>query len=245
MEGCSPTTSSEYSSSGLEVLCSRQQHCARTQQRPRRAVLRWVVSQLQRIGDQQQADNEQRYPQSLVSGSSFDSLEALDHHLPLHTPTFGLTLQQAGTSTIHEAQPGRVQRCFRALLRPVVRLVSRAARVVASCAGPQGPGNNDNSMAERVVNVLTSLPFIAVGLHGLRCARAVRRCCCWWQPHTVLSPACCIPPTPTHNAANAHDRHRRSGRGRHFALSFLLVGAVASGYHGADRSSWLRPVMRK
>lgn len=24
-----------------------------------------------------------------------------------------------------------------------------------------------------------------------------------------------------------------------------MLGAVASGYHGADRSSWLRPVMRK
>jgi hypothetical protein len=46
--------------------------------------------------------------------------------------------------------------------------VCGAVRALASSAGPQGPGNNDHSMAERVVNVLTSLPFFAVGLHGLR-----------------------------------------------------------------------------
>jgi hypothetical protein len=40
-------------------------------------------------------------------------------------------------------------------------------------------------------------------------------------------------------------RNRRCPKGRHYALSFLVLGAVASGYHGADRQSWLRPVMRK
>jgi len=63
---------------------------------------------------------------------------------------------------------GVLRRCLKAVLRPLVRAACGAARAFASSAGPQGPGNNDNSMAERIINVLTSLPFIAVGLHGLR-----------------------------------------------------------------------------
>lgn len=63
---------------------------------------------------------------------------------------------------------GLLRRAVKAVLRPVVRAVVGAVRAVSSCAGPQGPGNNDNSMAERIINVLTSLPFFAVGLHGLR-----------------------------------------------------------------------------
>jgi hypothetical protein len=63
---------------------------------------------------------------------------------------------------------GPLRRAVKAVLRPVVRAVVGAVRAVSSCAGPQGPGNNDNSMAERIINVLTSLPFFAVGLHGLR-----------------------------------------------------------------------------
>lgn len=50
----------------------------------------------------------------------------------------------------------------------------------------------------------------------------------------VLSP--CLP---------ASRRTRRCPKGRHYAVSFLVLGAVATGYHGADRQSWLRPVMRK
>jgi hypothetical protein len=75
----------------------------------------------------------------------------------------------ASSSSSRSGAPlGFLGRAVRAVLRPVVRAVVGAAQALASSAGPQGPGNNDNSMAERVINVLTSLPFIAVGLHGLR-----------------------------------------------------------------------------
>jgi hypothetical protein len=77
--------------------------------------------------------------------------------------------QAADASSSRSGAPlGFLQRAVRAVLRPVVRAVVGAAHALASSAGPQGPGNNDNSMTERVINVLTSLPFIAVGLHGLR-----------------------------------------------------------------------------
>lgn len=71
-------------------------------------------------------------------------------------------------ATSSSGPDGLLRRAVKAVLRPMVRAVVACARAVASSAGPQGPGNNDNSMAERVVNVLTSLPFFAVGLHGLR-----------------------------------------------------------------------------
>jgi hypothetical protein len=36
----------------------------------------------------------------------------------------------------------------------------------------QGPGCNDNTLLERIVNVATSLPFVAIGIHSLRCVKA-------------------------------------------------------------------------
>ena len=36
------------------------------------------------------------------------------------------------------------------------------------CLLVQGPGCNDNCLRERVVNVVTSLPFIFVGAHTMR-----------------------------------------------------------------------------
>lgn len=57
---------------------------------------------------------------------------------------------------------------FRALLRFVLHHSHRAARA----ARPHGPGCNDATPLERCVNVLTSLPFVAVGAHVLRTRRA-------------------------------------------------------------------------
>jgi len=73
------------------------------------------------------------------------------------------------------------------------------------------------------------------------------------RPSTLSPPALYpasppLPPriSPLHPPPHPHPcRNRRCPKGRHFAFSFLALGAVASGYHGADRSSWLRPVMRK
>ncbi|KAK9835265.1 hypothetical protein WJX84_012011 [Apatococcus fuscideae] len=42
-----------------------------------------------------------------------------------------------------------------------------ARRPVLPSLKPQGPGCNDSSLRERVVNVATSLPFLAVGRHEL------------------------------------------------------------------------------
>jgi hypothetical protein len=41
---------------------------------------------------------------------------------------------------------------------------------VASVMSPQGPGCCDHNGRERVANLLTSLPYAAIGIHGIRCA---------------------------------------------------------------------------
>jgi hypothetical protein len=111
-------------------------------------------------------------PLSQTECSQADTLQQYPHHQQQHP-----VIQQQDTQA-HASNPseissssstdGLLRRAVKAVLRPMVRAVVACARAVASSAGPQGPGNNDNSMAERVVNVLTSLPFFAVGLHGLR-----------------------------------------------------------------------------
>lgn len=105
-----------------------------------------------------------------------DTLQQQQAHLAqVQQPCLGLEQQQnsaacqSSSSTASSgSSEGFLQRAVKAVLRPVVRAVIGAVRVVSSVAGPQGPGNNDNSMEERIINVLTSLPFFAVGLHGLR-----------------------------------------------------------------------------
>lgn len=42
------------------------------------------------------------------------------------------------------------------------------AHLLCSASNLQGPGNNDRSTAERLINVVTSMPFIIVGLHTRR-----------------------------------------------------------------------------
>lgn len=123
-----------------------------------------------------------------VQGPSSEQLmpslgqEQQQHTHPMQQRTASALQQQSGSSLCQlpaveesvssssEARgaDGVLRRCLKAVLRPLVRAACGAARAFASSAGPQGPGNNDNSMAERIINVLTSLPFIAVGLHGLR-----------------------------------------------------------------------------
>eukprot|EP00879_Flechtneria_rotunda_P030008 GHRR01032492.1.p1 GENE.GHRR01032492.1~~GHRR01032492.1.p1 ORF type:complete len:232 (+),score=72.70 GHRR01032492.1:178-873(+) len=62
------------------------------------------------------------------------------------------------------AEAGPLRRLIKRLLRQVVRFASK----VWGAAAPQGPGSNDNSPAERIINVITSLPFVVIGLHSLR-----------------------------------------------------------------------------
>ena len=53
-------------------------------------------------------------------------------------------------------------------LRRVLAWIARAARFAARHTSPQGEGSNDATLAERICNVLTSVPFVLVGLHSLR-----------------------------------------------------------------------------
>jgi hypothetical protein len=139
-----------------------------------RRGLGWVLRQLRKQQQRRDADSP-----SLVSGSSYDSLCSLESSAQAPTPAAAEPVSQqpsaTTSSTTDSGEPaapeGFLRRVAKAVLRPVVRAVVGAARVVASSAGPQGPGNNDNSMAERIINVLTSVPFFVVGLHGLRCVR--------------------------------------------------------------------------
>jgi hypothetical protein len=52
------------------------------------------------------------------------------------------------------------RRLLTAMLRPVLKVLRPLLTM--------DPGNNDHTVAERFINVLTSVPFLAVGLHGLR-----------------------------------------------------------------------------
>lgn len=187
--GASPTSSSDYSSSDIEFYSGKaNQHCARLQQqRPPRRALRWLVRRLHQADRKQQA--------SLPSGGSFDSLSGFSDCsseaqydgivlLPPPAPKQQAQQQQqleqqlnqseqtAAAAAEAAAQPaeGGFRRLLRAVLRPVVRFV----RTVCSSAGPQGPGSNDNSLAEQIINVVTSIPFFVIGMQGLRRRRCPR-----------------------------------------------------------------------
>ncbi len=43
----------------------------------------------------------------------------------------------------------------------------------------QGPGSNDRSAAERLLNVLTSVPFLLVGGNLIRCSSMHVTCLYW------------------------------------------------------------------
>lgn len=53
-------------------------------------------------------------------------------------------------------------------LRQVLRWIVHKLRSAARSMSPQGAGNNDTTLAERIFNVATSVPFVLVGIHSLR-----------------------------------------------------------------------------
>lgn len=155
-----------------------------TAPRPRR-VGRVLRALLRKQSGGAEQDEQQCWGE--VCGSSYDSLISLDETCAAEAvPPTTQQQQQLEQPYHHEAPPtttpaqqqqqpqqqpqqdGMLRRCVKAVLRPVVKAVCRAARALAANAGPQGPGTNDHTRAERIINVLTSLPFFAVGLHGLR-----------------------------------------------------------------------------
>jgi hypothetical protein len=180
--GASPTSSSDYSYSDIEFYSGKgNQHCARFRQRPpHRRALRWLVRRLH------QADGKQR--SSLPLGGSFDSLagfsdcssESQYDGLVLLTPPTAEQQQEQQPKQQQENQtvPGtaeeEVQQAeggFRRLLKAVLRPVVRFVHAICSSAGPQGPGSNDNSLAEQIINVVTSIPFFVIGVQGFRYAQ--------------------------------------------------------------------------
>jgi hypothetical protein len=83
-------------------------------------------------------------------------------------PAAGSAVAAAAASPPTPTKKNHNNNPLRALLRFVLHHSHRAARA----ARPQGPGCNDATPLERAVNVLTSLPFVAVGAHILRTRRA-------------------------------------------------------------------------
>jgi len=53
-------------------------------------------------------------------------------------------------------------------LRRVLQWVVHGLRSVSRHISPQGEGNNDSTLGERIFNVVTSVPFVLVGIHSLR-----------------------------------------------------------------------------
>lgn len=119
------------------------------------------------------------------------------------------------------------------------RLQGYALRV-GGMMQPSGEALGDATWAERTSNVLTSLPFLAIGVH-------MHRCVGWpgaFREPSVLpvnnSSAC-----PIGTAAGALPltvycklfvpcRQRLTPEGRHHALSMVAVGAAATLYHASS-----------
>lgn len=157
---------------------------------PPRRVLRFVLSPLRRLQrgggstePQQLADQQRRRPglrsatggtaaESDVCGCSSDD-EYSDDVLGSSPFASCADLQEyrrqlanrRAARTRRDEERRRQERP--GPLRRVVQWVVHSVRFAARCVSPQGMGNNDTTLGERVVNVLTSLPFIAVGLHSL------------------------------------------------------------------------------
>lgn len=190
LEGASPT-STEYEPLEFYSPDGRQQ-CRMQPSGPHRRVLRWLVRKLNQHGKQQQGQHQPRAAEQLPSGSSYDSLSGLSDYSecrydgPMPRPPVqhqhrlaSAAPQEAGVSsnqlgfveTIAEQSKqeqqqaeGGLRRLVKAVLRPVVRFVHH----MCSSSGPQGPGSNDNSLGEQIINVVTSIPFFVVGMHGFR-----------------------------------------------------------------------------
>lgn len=204
LEGGSPTSSSTMTH--CKLVGSRTSE-ARVQP-PRRSAVRWLLRRLAALQRKQDERCRDGGSVGILSGGSYGSLVGLSDgeeqqelaELWQQQPAAERQCQQQSWSP--RAPAGRVAA---AVLRPFVRL----ARALASAAGPQGPGNNDACRTEQLVNVVTSLPFILIGLHGLR---------------TRTCPAA-----------------------RHFAASFVAVGASAAAYHasGGGVAARVRPLLRR
>lgn len=59
--------------------------------------------------------------------------------------------------------------------RRLLQWLVHGVRSLSRHVSPQGEGNNDATLSERVFNVVTSVPFVLVGLHSLRSPGAARR----------------------------------------------------------------------
>jgi hypothetical protein len=55
-------------------------------------------------------------------------------------------------------------------IRAALAWLMRLARGAVRHMSPQGEGSNDSTLGERLCNVATSVPFVLVGMHSLRCA---------------------------------------------------------------------------
>eukprot|EP00878_Enallax_costatus_P034141 GHUV01037785.1.p1 GENE.GHUV01037785.1~~GHUV01037785.1.p1 ORF type:complete len:215 (-),score=49.81 GHUV01037785.1:484-1128(-) len=189
-EGASPTASASSSLEGIEYYTGQlgsNQHCVQLHRPRRRGALSWVVRSLYRLQGKQRDQADDYLP----SGGSYESLISLDGSSPLSTsqrqhhqfqqqqqhepkqpfcnqeqlPCLGLDAEIASSVDVEpQLAEGIFRRMAKAVLRPIVRLVSS----VVAHAGPQGPGTNDNSTAERIINVITSIPFCVIGAYGLR-----------------------------------------------------------------------------
>jgi hypothetical protein len=60
----------------------------------------------------------------------------------------------------HYHQPGPLRRALQWLIHGL--------RSASRHVSPQGAGNNDSTLSERIFNVVTSVPFVLVGMHSLR-----------------------------------------------------------------------------
>lgn len=106
-------------------------------------------------------------------------------------------------------------------LRDVVLAPGAAAREqrgslvmrVGSALQPQGDSGNDTTLGERVINILTSVPFSLVGLHMLRCAvYTCRGCIPRRQARGASLKSCCSAMCALAPAAGCSRRHNNAGR---------------------------------
>jgi hypothetical protein len=86
-----------------------------------------------------------------------------------------LQQQRAARAAAAAAEAAAARRAAAAgPLRRALAWLLHGARRAAAHVSPQGPGNNDTTLFERVTNVATSVPFLVVGVHSLRWVRGRR-----------------------------------------------------------------------
>lgn len=140
----------------------------------RREQHRLWQQQRKQLLQAQQQDAQQLYGDFLC-GTSDDGTEECSEDVLGMSPfascadlqDYRAQLQLKRQQRLEHLQAAQQQR-RQGPIRRVLQWLVRGARAVACHVGPQGPGENDSTLAERVFNVLTSVPFIAVGMHSLR-----------------------------------------------------------------------------